>query len=256
MPLDYYTMADQAGIRNDGPAQSGDRAIHDIALTPGAEFRPAEFESLLKLSENAKRQTANRANINTFYDDPERQNEINMTVQPQEESAFQGLLNQIRSRSREESFARARSGNIGGSVQADQQAAGSGDAARGGAQMSNQFAALRNQLEQSLQQARIQELLKSYDLDPQLLASMRQRVNTFGVADEGNALMEQLRRNEQGIRETNDDEYSRAWGNAINQAGTVYQGYQQQQMTNEQRAANAAERARQERLERLLGGRV
>jgi hypothetical protein len=233
MPLDYYAMRDQQQLGAEQPALSNDLAIRRIALTPGATFRPGEFESLMLLARNAQMQQGNRDAINQFYDSPERQREIDMAIRPVQEAAFLNLLNQLRSRSRQEAFARAESGNIGGSVQASQEAGLSGDASRAGSQLANQFAGERDRLMQALEAARVNEILSSYDLDPQLMASLKQRAHTYGVQDQGNALLDQLRRNRDELQRGHDDEFSRAWGNLLNVGNQQYQIYNRNQQAQE-----------------------
>jgi hypothetical protein len=236
-PLDYYHFRDQ-NLTPDQlatqPGLSSDPAIRRIALSPGATFRPGEFEALMQLSKAAQGQGENRDAINSFFRSPDRQGEIERAVAPNQEAAFQQLMQGLAQRQRQESFARAESGNIGGSVQASQDAALAGDASRQGSDLNAQFSGERSRLQQLLESGRVQEILNSYNLDPQLLASLEQRTHTYGVQGESNALVDQLRRQREGVEDHNDDEYSRAWGNVLNQAGTMYRINNNQNMNQDQ----------------------
>lgn len=242
MPLDYYAMRDQRQLGADQPALSDDPTVRRMALTPGATFRDGEFDTLMLLARNAQQQQNNRTDINKFYDDPERQREIDMTIQPAQESAFLNLMNQLRGRSRNEAFARAESGNIGGSVQASQETRLEGDGSRAGSQLASRFAGERDQLMQALQQARVNEILSSYSLDPQLLASIKQRTHTYGVQDQGNALLDQLRQSRDQMQQGHDDEFSRAWGNLLNVGNQQYQIYNRQGQAQDYRDHVARQR--------------
>lgn len=230
--LSYYAFRDQnmVGNEQDQPALSPDDIIRRIALTPGATFRPGEFEALMQLTKNAEMQQGQRDEINQFYDSPDRAADIEMAVQPLEQQGFANLVNQLRGQSRQGAFARARSGNVGGSVQASQQTQLASQGAAQGAQLAAGFEDQRDGLRQALEAARVGETLGTYNLDPQLQASLEQRVRTYGVQGDTNAALEQLRRERQQMTDYQNDEFSRALGNTVNVGTQMYGNYQNQQM--------------------------
>jgi hypothetical protein len=226
-PLDYFAMRDALGLRGDQPALSSDPTISRLALTPGATFRPGEFESLMELARQAMAQQQQRGSIDQFYHDPARQAEIEKRVAPAEQSAWLNLLDQIRGTSRQAAFQRADTGNIGGSVEASQKAKIAGGAAQAGAGLADQFQTQRDMLQRALEAARVNEILKTYDIDPQLAASLQQRTQSFGVQGDTNALLEALRQRTAAMHDTQADETSRAIGSAINVGTRAYQTYNQ-----------------------------
>lgn len=229
MPLDYYALRDQLGLTGQNqPALSADPTIRSIALTPGATFRQGEFDALMALMRAAAAQKQQRQSIDSFYADPQRQAEIEMAVAPREQSAFANLLDQIRGISRNAAFARAESGNIGGSVEASQKAGIAGTAAREGAALGDKFAGDRLGLQRALEAARVNETLKTYDIDPALSASLQQQVTGYGVQGDTNALLEALRQRRVAMEDQQANETSRAIGNAINVGTNLYQTYQNQ----------------------------
>lgn len=232
-PLDYFAMRDRLGLQGNQPALSADPTIRSMALTPGATFRPGEFESLMELARAAVQQQTQRGSINSFYQDPARQTEIEQRVAPAEQSAWLNLLDQIRGASRNAAFQRAETGNIGGSVEASQKAKLAGGAAQAGAGLADQFQTQRDMLQRALEAARVNEILKTYDIDPQLAASLQQRTQSFGVQGETNALLEALRRQAAAMHDTQADETSRALGSAINVGTRAYQTYNQAGQTED-----------------------
>lgn len=225
--LDYYAMRDSLGLQDTQPALSADPTISRMALTPGATFRPGEFESLMELARAAQAQGAQRTSIDQFYKDPARQTEIEQRVAPGEQSAWLNLLDQIRGTSREAAFQRADSGNIGGSVEASQKAKIAGGAAQAGAGLADQFQSQRDLLQRALEAAHVNEILKTYDIDPQLAASLQQRTQSYGVQGDTNNLLEALRQRTQQMQAGQADETSRAIGSAINVGTRAYQTYNQ-----------------------------
>lgn len=231
-PLNYYAFRDQ-NMANDlpnQPALSPDATIRQIALTPGATFRPGEFETLMQLAQNAQQQQGQRDQINQFYSSPDRQADIERAVAPQEQLGFANLVNQLRESLRQGAFARARSGNVGGSVQASQQSDLAGQGATEGANLSAGFAARRDSLQQALQAAKTSELLGTYNLDPQLQQSIQQRVQGYGIQGNTNTALEALRQQRVQQTDQQNDEFSRLLGNTVNQAGNLYQINQNQGM--------------------------
>ncbi len=156
--------------------------------------------------------------------------DIERAVAPLEQQGFAGLVNQLRGQSRVGAFARARSGNIGGSVQASQQAQLAGQGAAQGAQLAAGFEGQRDSLRQALEAARVQETMGTYQMDPQLQQSIEQRVRTYGVQGDTNSALEQLRRQREQQTDYQNDEFSRALGNTVNVGTGMYQNYQNQQM--------------------------
>jgi hypothetical protein len=248
-PLNYYAFRDQ-NMANDlpnQPALSPDEIIRRISMTPGATFRPGEFEALMQLAKNAQAQQAQRDQINQYYDSPDRGADIERAVAPLEQQGFANLVNQLRGQSRQGAFARARTGNIGGSVQASQQAQLAGQGAAQGAQLANSFADQRNSLQQALQAARVSELLKSYNLDPALQASLQQRVNTYGVQGDTNTALEALRQQREQMTNFQNDEFSRALGNTVNLGTNMYTMNQNQGMMSDyQNYLNSLRRGQQQ----------
>lgn len=233
--LSYYAFRDQnlAGDPASQPALSPDDVIRRIALTPGATFRPGEFEALMQLAQNAQVQQGQRNQINQFYDSPDRAADIERAVGPMEQQGYAALVNSLRDRSRQGAFARARTGNVGGSVQASQQAQLAAQGAGEGARMAAGFEGQRDNLRQSLQAARISEILRSYDLDPALQASLEQRVRTYGVQGDTNSALEALRRQREEMTNNQNDEYSRLMGNAVNLGTNFYTMSQNQGMQSD-----------------------
>lgn len=230
--LSYYAFRDQNMVGNEAnqPALSPDDIIRRIAQTPGATFRPGEFEALMQLAQNAQMQQGQRDEINQFYDSPDRAADIETAVQPMEQQGFANLINQLRGQSRQGAFARARSGNVGGSVQASQQAQLAGQGAAQGAQLAAGFEDQRDSLRRALEAARVGETLGTYNIDPQLQGSLEQRVRTYGVQGDTNAALESLRRDREQMTNFQNDEFSRALGNTVNVGTQMYGNYQNQQM--------------------------
>lgn len=250
MPLDalsYHAFRDQNMVGNEAnqPALSPDDIIRRIALTPGATFRPGEFEALMQLAQQAQAQQAQRDEIDQFYQSPDREADINRAVDPLEQQGFAGLVEKLRGQSRQGAFSRARSGNIGGSVQASQQAQLAGQGAAQGAQLAAGFEGQRDMLRQALEAARVQETLGTYNMDPQLQQSIEQRVRTFGVQGDTNAALEALRRQREQQTDFQNDEFSRALGNTVNVGSQMYQTHQNQEMGQDYQNFLASLRNRQ-----------
>lgn len=224
--LSYYAFRDQNLLTPEAlagqPGLSPDEAIRRIALTPGATFRPGEYESLMQMAAAAKQQQGQRDQINQFYDSPDRSSDIEKAVAPQEQQGFAQLLSQLHEASRQGAFARARSGNIGGSVQASQQVQLAGAGAGQGARMSAGFDAQRMDLQRALEAARTSELTNTYNMDPVMQQALGQRVHTYGVQGDTNAALDALRRQEDAMHNGQDDEYSRLMGNAVNIGTNLY----------------------------------
>ena len=247
--LSYYAFRDQNMLTPEQlaaqPGLSPDEAIRRIALTPGATFRPGEFEALTRLAQNALMQQGNRDQINQFYDSPDRANDIEMAVQPGQDQAFMQLTDSLRGASQQGAFARARSGNMGGSVQARQQTQLAGQGAAQGAQLAAGFEGQRDSLRAALEAARVGEISGSYQLDPALQASLGQRVNTYGVQGDTNTALEALRQQQTGMTNFNNDEFSRGLGNMVNIGTNAYGATQNQGMAADYQAFLQSLRQRQ-----------
>lgn len=229
--LNYYAFRDQnmaTGDLANQPALSPDEVIRRIAMTPGATFRPGEFEALMQLAAAAQKQQAQRDEINQFYGSADRDADIERAVQPLEQQGYAALENSLRGQSRQQAFNRAKTGNIGGSVQASQQAQLAGQGAAQGAQLAAGFAGQRDALRQALDAARTSELLNTYNIDPAMQASIQQQLAGYGVQGTTNAALEGLRQQRQQMTDYQNDEFSRALGNAVNLGGNFYQMYQNQ----------------------------
>lgn len=244
--LNYYQFRDQNGFTGpDQPGLSPDDAIRRIALTPGATFRPGEFEVLMQMAQQAQAQQGQRDEINQFYDSPDRANEIEMAVSPLEQQGFAQLVQSLRDRSRQAAFARARTGNVGGSVQASQTTKLASQGAQEGARLGAQFNQQRDTLQQALEAARVSELLGTYDVDPAMQAAIQERIHGYGVEGETNSALELLRQQRERMQDYQGDEYSRLLGNSVNIGTNLYQTHQQQGMMDDYQAYLQSLRQRQ-----------
>ncbi len=186
---------------NAGPEQRGGGLL-DRAFTRGADQRGA---------------------INQFFDDPQRTQEIDEVVGVGLDKALRGIGNQLENRSRQEAFARARSGNVGGSFQAGQQAGISAAALTGAASASGAADAQRFGLQQLLGNQRQSELLNSFGLDPftqQSIQAILQGQNVSASGSEAAFALSQQQRQQEAFA---NDELSRAFGNLLNIGGNLFE---------------------------------
>ena len=161
-------------------------------------------------------QEAQRGLINEFYQSPERMREINSAIDAQETVQQTQMQDAFLARQRQEAFARARSGNVGGSVEAEQNAGLSADAFRDAAALEENVRVAREQAAQQLEAARVQEIMDTYEMDPYTQAALQeQQVGLGQDADAAQVQAAQTRREQQMQRFFND-ELSRIIGSAVN----------------------------------------
>jgi hypothetical protein len=205
-------------------------AAHKPAPQPGG-LSPAEQQALDFLRRRDERAAGEREQIEGFYSDPERQREINLQVDPALERAMLGLQETLRERGRQEAFARARTGNLGGSVQAGQQAGLEADAQQAGAQLAAQAQAQRDALTQALDQARIRELLGTYQHDPYTNQAIEARLRGMGLLDDQNAALAQLAQEQRELDRAASTQFSQDLGGIVDALGNAFtQHYRQQSM--------------------------
>lgn len=171
-----------------------------------------------------------RAMINQYYQDPARQQEMNRRVSAGIEQAMAGLNQQLYQRALQEKFQRAGTGNVGGSLQAGQQAGIQNAGALGALQISQQGLAQRDAMQQGLDAQQQNELLQTFGMDPFVQQMINERLSGLGVENAGNAAMFGLDQQRMQQEQFANDELSRGLGNIFNQAGQYYTIDQRAQM--------------------------
>jgi hypothetical protein len=160
--------------------------------------------------------------INQFYADPARQTEIDRTVQSGLDQSMIGLEDQIREAARQQAIQRARSGNVGGSFQAQQQAGLQAAMDSGTAQIAATGEAQQDMLRQALLQQQFNEQSGAMGIDPYTAQSIQERMRGLGVADQGNAAMMALQNQRAQQEAYANDELSRGFGNLLNLGGQAF----------------------------------
>lgn len=180
-----------------------------------------------------------RTGINQFFGAPARQDEINNVVGAGMDRAMRGLGNQLTNRSRQEAFARARSGNVGGSFQASQQAGVHAAGQVGSADITSQFDAQRDNLQRALMSQQQQELMQSFGVDQFSQQGIDQILASLNTAEQGASArfgLDEQRRSQEAFA---NDELSRAFGNLVNVGGNIFEHVQQNRALATQAEQNA-----------------
>jgi len=202
-----------------------------------SQVTPEAFQALLQLAADAHRRTQQRQQVEQFYADPARQDEINKLVQPSEDAQYFQLEQALKERARQDAFARGRTGNIGGSVNASQDASLQTQGQQQGAQLAAGFSNQRNALAQALEASRVNDVLGTYQIDPLTGQAIQQRTNTINGQAGTNQNLFQIQNDQRTLSNWNNDELSRGLGNALNFANQQYGIWQNGSMQREQNAA-------------------
>jgi len=164
--------------------------------------------------------------INTFFASPERRQEISARIDPVFDRARQDLGDQFSQRARQEGFARARSGNVGGSFEAEQLGGLNRAVGRAGTDLSAQESAARFGLEQQLGGQQQQEILQQFLQDPFRAQAFAAQLQGLGQQSQGAQVLDQLTQQQQQIQQFGNDELSRALGQFLNIGGQAFRADQ------------------------------
>lgn len=168
-------------------------------------------------------QSQARGLISQFFEDPMRTQEINNQVQSQLDVSLANIGRQAQQAEMQNRFAAARAGNAGGSVQLDRNAAIQGAAGQQVAGATNQAEAQRFGLEQQQQQQQLQELLNTF-LRPQAFQQSEQTLlGSIGQQQNQVAGQQQATNNLNTAQQFASDEFSRAIGGTLTNAGNAFQ---------------------------------
>jgi hypothetical protein len=167
-----------------------------------------------------------RGAIDTFYLNPAREQEVSAVPQAQTNLGFATLRDALHSRAQQEAFARARAGLGGGSVHAEQVTDMRQDATQAGMQLAAQQAARVEDERRRLEAERIQELIRTFQLNPAAQASITSRLGGVTADSDRIAAEARIRAAQEADAEFANDELSRIGGNMINIGANAYNAYQ------------------------------
>jgi len=154
--------------------------------------------------------------INNFYQDPARMQEVNSAISAEQNLQQTQLQRALEGRQLQEAFARARSGNIGGSVETEQNASLEADAFRGSADLAAASETARFQAEQALEASRVNEIMSTYNLDPFTQAALQEQLTGLGLQSDAAAVQAAGQAQMQQLQNYFNDELSRIIGSAVN----------------------------------------
>lgn len=161
--------------------------------------------------------------INAFFQDPARQQEIGRLVQAQQGAAEAQAAQQLAARQRQEAFQRARTGNVGGSFQAGQQAQLQATGQRAATQIAAEAQRAQDQSSALLEEQRRAELARAIGIDPFADQALQAQLGLLGVEGSENQALAALRRSRQQQQSFANDELSRILGGLVTQGGNLFE---------------------------------
>jgi len=192
-----------------------------------------ELQAIQQRSGAEGLQGQQRSLIGQFFEDPQRQQEINNQVQSRLDVSLGNIGRQSQEQERQARFAAAEQGNLGGSTIIDQNAQIMQNAQQGVLGATGAAESQRFGLQQNLQNQQQQEIMNTF-MRPQAFGTAEQGLLSSIGQEQFGVQQQQGRLNQQRTADNfANDEFSRAIGGTLSNIGNVFQQSQNRSQGNQ-----------------------